>query len=175
MYIKDNAMRTLGFGRVLSLVLVAALVFAVSVPIYAQDDMSVACDSTLVTLLLVAERDYGYLSSKMDLGEMTNIDLGQYDSLFSSIMSAMMTDEMSEEEMTSDDAMNARVEEMRMMGSAEMLADYAEMTGMANESMTVLEPGVVSGENELCTTLRADVEQFILAHILADMEMMDDM
>jgi hypothetical protein len=170
MYIKDNAMRTLGFGRVLSLVLVAALVFAVSVPIYAQDDMSVACDSTLVTLLLVAERDYGYLSSKMDMGEMTNIDLGQYDSLFSSIMSAMMMDEM-----TSDDAMNARVEEMRMMGSAEMLADYAEMTGMANESMTVLEPGVVSGENELCTTLRADVEQFILAHILADMEMMDDM
>lgn len=144
---------------------------------HAQDDAPVACDSTLATLLLVAEHDYDYLSSMMDT-EMgaPNIDLGQYTPLVNDISMMMMDmmDNMSEDDMMAMDEMNAMMEPMMGMSSVDMLAAYQEAMGMEmmDDNMTVLEPGNVAGENELCATVRADVENFILAHIIASTESM---
>ncbi len=143
---------------------------------HAQDDAPVACDSTLATLLLVAEHDYDYLSSMMD-SEMgaPNVDLGQFTPLVNDIMAMMMEmmDEMSEEDMMAMEAMNAMMEPMMGMSSVDMLAAYEAAMGMEMmDNMTVLEPGNVAGENELCATVRADVENFILAHIIASTESM---
>ena len=162
----------------ISFALVATLAFGfLPAASYAQDDMAVACDSTLVTLLLVAEHDYDYLSNMMD-GEMgmPNVDLGQFSSLINSIIAMMQAMEMSEEDMAMMEAMQPMLDEMMMMSREEMLQQYDMDMGMeAMDDMTVLPPGNVAGENELCTTLRADVEKFLVAHILTEMQSIGDM
>lgn len=161
-----------------SLAIVAVLAFGfLPAASYAQDDMAVACDSTLVTLLLVAEHDYDYLSHMMD-GEMgmPNVDLGQFSSVINSIIAMMQAMEMSEEDMAMMEEMQPMLDEMMMMSRDEMLHQYDMGMGMeAMDAMTVLPPGDVAGENELCTTLRADVEKFLVAHILTEMQSMGDM
>lgn len=169
--------------KCLAVVLVVALAvgFAV-VPAAAQDDMKHVCDSTLVTLLLVAEHDYDYLSAKMDMGEeVPAIDYGQYGPVIDSIvamMMAMMEEEgsmegdMTEEEMMAHDEMLAN---MMAMDTAEMVAAYMSSMNMDMGEMTTLTPGNVAGEDPVCAEVRADVERFILAHILTEMAMMGDM
>src|SRR5215207_4410937 len=143
----------------------------------AQDDAPVACDSTLVTLLLVAEHDYDYLSHMMD-GEMgmPNVDLGQFSGLINDIIAMMQSMEMSEEDMAAMEAMQPMLDEMMAMSTDEILHNYDMAMGMEEMGdMTVLAPGNVEGENELCTTLRADVEKFLVAHIVTEVESMGDM
>ncbi|HEX2621382.1 MAG TPA: hypothetical protein VHL11_14585 [Phototrophicaceae bacterium] len=147
-----------------------------STPVAAQDDAPVACDSTLATLVLVAENDYGYLSSMManadTMAMMPKFEYGQFAPLFTSAM--MMDDSsadttMTDDEMKSMEAMQTEVDKMMGMDTMGMLADYATMTGMTAEGeMVTLKPGDVAGENAACTALRADVEKFLLAHILAE-------
>ncbi|MCA9905026.1 MAG: hypothetical protein KC547_14320, partial [Anaerolineae bacterium] len=53
------------------LVAVATVTFAPAHALVAQaqDSMATACDSTLVTLLMVAEHDYDYLTNMMAMSE----------------------------------------------------------------------------------------------------------
>lgn len=160
--------------------LLTSLIFT-PVLVLAQDDMGVVCDSTLVTLVLMAEHDYDYLSGMMDSEmEMPSIDFGQHGPLIESIMAMMMAmmDEMTEEEMTMQEERNAMVMEMMGMSTQEMM-DMA-MAGMGMESvdtsmLTQLPPGNVEGEDPACTALRADVESFLVAQIATEMAMMGDM
>jgi hypothetical protein len=86
--------------------------------------------------------------------------------------------EMSEEDMMAMQAMQPMLDEMMAMTTDEMLHSYDMAMGMEamdDSMMTSLTPGNVAGENELCATLRADVEKFLVAHILTEMQSMDDM
>lgn len=164
-------MRT--FKRLGALLLVTVLAFGLLPVASAQDDMSVVCDSTLVTLLLIAEHDYGYLSHMLgDEMAAPNIDYGQFSHLINDIVSQMQTMGMSEEAMATAESMQMTLDTMLGMSTNEILHSYdmAMMSdGMGEETMmTVLTPGKVAGENELCTSLRADVEKFIVAHIVAE-------
>ena len=145
----------------------------------AQDDasMGIACDSTLVLLLLLAEHNFDYISGMDEtiMSEMPAFDYGQYTYILEdtvAMMTAMM-DEMSDEEMAEAEATHAMVEEMMGMDAAGILAGYdAAMGNEAMGDMSVLAPGNVAGEPAECTSLRASLEQFIVAHLVADAEMM---
>ena len=140
----------------------------------AQDDAPVACDSTLAVLLLVAEHDYDYVSGKMDMGEpMPKLDLGQYQPVMDDIVSMMM--QMMEEgtpdasmDMTAHDEM---LQKYMDMDSAAAVADFMQSMNMTMSDTTQLTPGDVAGEDPVCSQARADVEKFLLAHILTDMSM----
>jgi hypothetical protein len=166
-------MRKIG---ILCLTLIMLMGFAVAPVAHAQDEMAkVTCDSTLVALLLVAEYEYGYVSEMMAMEDMAmpELEKGQFAPLFDSIM--MMNAEMMEGEMMEEGDMAAHDEMLGMymgMDSAGMMASYAEGMGMEMGDMVVLTPGNVEGEDATCATVRASVEQFLLAHFLTEMSMM---
>jgi hypothetical protein len=142
-------------SRILALTTAVALVALVLVgatqfrPARAQDEMMLhVCDSTLITLLYIAEHDYGFQSMEMDL---STFDKGQYQPLFDAMM-AMMAEE---EAMATEEAM---MEEMPM----EMM-----------EGMTMLTPAVIEGEDEACTALRAELDAFLYQTLTAEMMMME--
>ncbi len=136
----------------------------------------VTCNSTLVSLLMIAEHDYDYLSH---MDTLPNIDFGQYDQLIHDSVARMqsMEADMSADEMATAQAMQATVDEMMMMSTTDMLNQYDMSMGMDDMSnsmeMTVLVPGDVAGEDPLCSSLRADVEHFLTAHVLADIASAD--
>jgi hypothetical protein len=142
--------RILSALSVFALVIVALAGAARFNPARAQDTMLHVCDSTLITLLYIAEHDYGFTSMSMDL---STFDKGQYAPLFDAMMAMMMEGEA----MATEEAMME--EEMAM-----------EMDMM--EGMTMLTPGNIEGEDEACTALRAEVETFLYATLSADMMMM---
>jgi hypothetical protein len=172
-------MRTLQKCLAVLLVFMLSVGFAV-VPALAQDEMMAhTCDSTLVTLLLVAEHDYDYLSGKMSMGEeVPAIDYGQYGPVIDSIvamMTAMMEEEATEDAMMEEDmaAHDQMLADMMAMDTAGMVAAYMGSMNMTmEEGMTTLAPGNIEGEDPVCAEVRADVERFILAHILTEMSMM---
>jgi hypothetical protein len=129
----------------------AALLFSVRAPrAAAQETMMHTCDSTLITLLLIAEHDYGFHPMSVDAA---TLDKGQFAPLFDAMMAemAMMTPEpdmMTPEAMTEGDMM---------------------MTMEPMEGMMMLAPGNIEGEDPLCTTLRAELEAFFYAHYSMDM------
>jgi hypothetical protein len=107
--------------------------------IQAQDDMgSVTCDSTLVTLLYIAEHDYGFHS----MADVSRLEKGQYAPLFEAMM-AMMEEEDTMMEETSEEEMTESMTEESMM-----------------DDMITLTPGVVEGEDQFCTDLRAELDTF---------------
>jgi len=145
----------------------------------AQDDAPLVCDSTLMLLLYIAEHDYDYLSGFMmnQAEAMRPIDYGQYTPLIQETMAMMtaMMEEATEEEMMAMESMEAMVAPMMEMSLQELTDAY--MAGMAMDAtdlstFTQLPAGVVADEDPACTALRANVEQFILAHILAESQMM---
>lgn len=170
------------------LVLVALLLVGSVVPlngIAAQDDMAkITCDSTLATLLLVAEHDYDYLSHMMTDEMMmdspaTHVDLGALTPVVDNIIMMMMSmdedmsmGDMSEEEMMAHDEMLAS---MMAMSPADQVAAYMSSMNMETMDMMPLPPGNVAGEDPQCAAVRADVEAFLVAHILTEMSMMGDM
>ena len=117
----------------------------------AQDSGMVTCDSTLITLLYVAEHDYGY----SPMTDVSNIDKGQFTPLFDSMMA--MSDQM---DMT---------EEPQMDMTEEVDMTMTDEAGM----MTHLEPGVVADENVVCTSLGVELEQYLFDHFQSDMMMSD--
>lgn len=165
---------------IVMLVIVLSSVFAV-LPIAQAQDMSepVVCDSTLVTLLLVAEHDYDYLSHMMmDDGHMPNVELGQYKGLIDGIIAMMtsMQGDMSEEEMAMMADHEAHVMEMMSMSDEELLNMYMDSMNMSSDDsamMHMLMPGAVTGEDPACATLREDVQHFLLVHVVASMSQSD--
>lgn len=106
----------------------------------AQDEMMLhTCDSTLITLLLIAEYDYGF-HSMMDLA---TFDKGQYAPFFDAMMM------MQEEEM---------MEEPMMEATEEMMMEEPMMEGMM-----MLASGTIEGEDPACTELRAELDAFFYA------------
>ncbi|MBK8022407.1 MAG: hypothetical protein IPK19_13525 [Chloroflexi bacterium] len=166
-------------GLTVASLLLAFLIFASGFagvhPAQAQDETPVVCDSTLMLLLYIAEHDYDYLSSQID-SEMgvPNVDFGQYDLIINETMAMMMDmmGEMSEEEMAEHTAMEEMMAPLMAMDVNGILGHYAETMMMEGSSMTTLEPGVVAGEPELCTSLREDVSRFLIAHLVTSTEMM---
>jgi hypothetical protein len=120
----------------LLLVVVFGAVFAfMSRPAVAQDEMmSHSCDSTLITLLLIAEYDYGF-QSMMDTA---NFDKGQYAPLFE----AMMMD----------------MEEPMMESTEEAMMEEPMM-----DDMMMLSVGNIEGEDPACAELRAELDAFFYA------------
>jgi hypothetical protein len=118
----------------------AALLFSVRAPrAAAQETMMHTCDSTLITLLLIAEHDYGFHPMSVDAA---TLDKGQFAPLFDAMMAEMAM-------MTPEPDMMMTMEPM--------------------EGMMMLAPGNIEGEDPLCTTLRAELEAFFYAHYSMDM------
>ena len=141
-----------------TLVLVLCLVFVVTlvVPVSAQDDAmsdKIVCDSTVITLLLVAENNFGF-HSMMDVSQ---FEKGQFGPLFESMMAMM--DDMAGDEMT---------EEGTMM--EESMADDAMMDDM----MVTLEPGIIEGEPAECGELRAEIEGYLYDTLSMELGMMEE-
>lgn len=130
---------------------VSGLVFAAHVPTTNAQGEVVTCDSTLVTLLYIAEHDYGFHS----MLDVSSLDKGQYAPLFEAMM-AMMEDDMmeatEEADMMEDDMMEATDEADMMEGD-----------------MAMLTPGNVADENPFCTDLRAELDSFFYNTFTGDM------
>ena len=124
-----------------SILFVLLLVIPFAVPASAQDMGMIVCDSTLITMLYVAEHDFGY-SPMMDV---STFDKGQYAPLFDAMM---MEEGDMMEEMTPE----------AMMEEGDMAED--EMMG----DMTMLAPGNIEGEPAECTELRASLDSFFYDH-----------
>ena len=130
---------------VLCTVLLLVLVPAFA-QVQAQDTMMThTCDSTLITLLFIAEHDYSF-HSMMDV---SSFDKGQYAPLFEAMMAEMGDGDMMMEEPTEE-----------MMG---------EDSSMMGGDMMMLSPGVVADEDTACTDLRAELEAFFYAHYTMNM------
>jgi hypothetical protein len=124
--------------------------------VQAQDDMmgTHVCDSTLILLLFIAQHDYGF-EYMMDA---SNFEKGQFAPLFEAMM---MGDDMMGDEMMDD------------MGD-DMMDDMGDdmMDDMGDDMMMVtLTPGHIDGEDEACTTLREEIESFLVAKLLEDVMM----
>ena len=127
--------------------LVGGLVFSALTPVLAQDSMDhVTCDSTLVTLLYIAEHDYGFHS----MLDVSNLDKGQYRPLFDALMAMGEGGGMSAE---------ATPEANMMENTPEASMGSTPESDMM-ESTTMLEPGTVAGEDQLCTDLRTELDTF---------------
>jgi hypothetical protein len=123
------------------LVAVFGLAFAlIARPAVAQDEMmeGVACDSTLITLLYIAEYDYGF-HSMMDT---STFNKGQYEALFEAMMMEMEEGGMME---ATEEAM---MEEPMMEATDVMMDDM------------MLSVGTVAGEDPACTALRQELDAF---------------
>jgi hypothetical protein len=118
----------------------------------AQDMMTHTCDSTLISLLLIAEYEYGF-HSMMDVA---TFDKGQYAPFFEAMM-------MMEEEMMDDEGMMESTE----MPEGEMMEE--EMM----DDMMMLPVGNIEGEDEACTALRAELDAFLYNHFSAMMMEME--
>ncbi len=161
-------MRTF-YRRTLPLLLAVCVVLEFATPrpsVLAQDSQPVVCDSTLALLLLVAEHDYGYLSNKPAL---PNIDLGQYAPLIDQIIALKQSVETNPEESAAVQTRQRLIDSMMTLSTNDLLAQDRSMgidaTGGAG---MVLADGSIVSENERCTSVRADVEKFLIAHILVE-------
>lgn len=133
----------------------AALLFSVRAPrAAAQDTMMHTCDSTLITLLLIAEHDYGFHPMSVDAA---TLDKGQFAPLFDAMMADMAM--MTPEPMMEGDAIM----------TPEAMTEGDMMTMEPMEGMMMLAPGNIEGEDPLCTALRAELEAFFYAHYSMDM------
>jgi hypothetical protein len=136
------------FAVVLVAVLAAVFAFA-SRPAVAQDEMMThRCDSTVITLLLIAEYDYGF-HSMMDTA---SFDKGQYAPFFEAMMMEM-EEGMGEEMMESTE--EAMMEEPMM------------------DEMMMLSVGNIEGEDPACAELRAELDAFFYAKF-SEMMMAED-
>jgi hypothetical protein len=136
----------------------------------------VSCDSTLATLVLVAEHHYDYLSGNK-MGEMgkdaLKIDYGQFQPLIDSIVGEMtkmsnMTEDQKMKMQAHDDKvkelMDMNMQQLMDAGMQSLMMDTVDVSGMM-----ALKPGDVAGEDPTCASVRADVEHFLLVNTLADM------
>jgi hypothetical protein len=142
--------------KLTSVLFVLLLVIPFAVPTSAQDSGMIVCDSTLITLLFVAEHDFGYVP----MMDVSTFEKGQYAPLFDAMMAMMEEGDMAEGEMT---------EEGEMMEEGEMAEGE-----MMEEGMMMLSPGNIEGEPAECAELRASLEGFFYDHFSMEM-MAEDM
>jgi hypothetical protein len=144
----------------LSLVVMVALggglFTAAAHPTFAQDNSGdnmgmITCDSTLVTLLFIAENDYGF-HSMMDV---STLEKGEYAPLFEEMMAQMDQGDMGGDNMGEGDMSGDNMGEGDMSGGDESMGG-----DNMNGDMMMLSPGVVPGEDQFCTDLRAELEAF---------------
>jgi hypothetical protein len=135
-------MKRLGLSVLLVLLVIVGIV---PFTLQAQDAMmdTHVCDSTLITLLLLAEGDYGFES----MYDLSSYEKGQYAPLFEEMMMAM--DDMGDDTMMDDTA---------DMGDDTMMDDTADMGD--DTMMVMLTPGHIEGEDEACTALRDELDAF---------------
>ncbi len=127
---------------------ITAIAVPVAQPVHAQGDQPVVCDSTLITLLYVAEHDYAFKSS-MDVSK---LEKGQFAPLFDAMMTSMM-------EATPAAMMESTPEAMMDSTPAAMMGGVE------------LKAGIVQGEPETCTQLRAELESFLYTKLSEGMMM----
>jgi hypothetical protein len=130
-------------------------------PTQAQDNSgnnmgTITCDSTLVTLLFIAENDYGFHS----MYDVSTLDKGEYQPLFDAMMAQSDQGNMGQGNTSSGDNMSSGDQSM---GGSNMSGDNTSSTTM------MLPPGVVPGENQFCTDLRAELESFFYDHFTSAM------
>ncbi len=187
-------MRT--FYRLFSVLSAAALALAIFAPGSARvtraQDKPLTCDSTLVTLLLVAEHNYDYLTNMEKNGsKIPDVEFGDYKPLLTNIMSNMMAMEqnMTQEQMDAAAMQDKAMGDMMGMSNKDIIDQYltsmmmdsgsmAEATADAMgsmDAMTMLPTGALANEDPACTALRTDVEHFLLIHTISDMTMGDTM
>lgn len=156
--------------KIFRTLLLAAALFAL--PIFfsaqfaaqAQDDSmmdEVVCDSTVITLLFLAENDYGFTSENLDLSVYAK---GQYSGIFDAMM-AMMDGEMMDDEMADDEMMDD-------MADDEMMDDEMADDEMMDDMVT-LTPGHIEGEAEPCNALREELDVFFQDVLLGGDMMME--
>lgn len=119
---------------------------------------STVCDSTVMLLLYIAQHDYGFQSTTMDVNM---FDRGQFGPWFDSMM-------MMEGDMSGDMAATAEAGDTGSTDAGTGVATAeAGDTGStdATTPMTTLIPGVVAGEAVECTALRAELENFFYNEI----------
>jgi hypothetical protein len=145
----------------LAIALGGGLFTSAAQPTQAQDNSGdnmgmITCDSTLVTLLFIAENDYGFHS----MYDVSTLEKGKYQPLFDQMMAQMdqgnmgSGDNMGEGDMSGDNMSSGD----ESMGGSDMSGD-----NMSGDMMT-LSPGVVPGEDQFCTDLRAELESFFYDH-----------
>lgn len=135
--------------RLIVVLLVLVMAAALTVSVQAQDEMMLhVCDSTLITLLYIAEHDYGF-HSMMDTA---TFDKGQFAPLFDAMMAEMSGEMMEQPEAT-------------MMPEGEMMMEPVE-------GMTMLTPAVVADEDPACTDLRNELDAFLYKALSEKMMMM---
>ena len=131
--------------------ILTVFVLALVLPAAAQDSSMaegmITCDSTLVTLLYVAESDYGF-HSMMDTSQ---FDKGQYGPLFEHMM-AQMDSEMMEATPADDSMMEA-----------------TPMDNMAMGDTMMLPSGAIDGEPQECSALRTEIETYLYDHFTMQM------
>ncbi len=142
--------------KLASVLFVLLLVVSFAVPASAQDSGMIVCDSTLITLLYIAEHDFGYVP----MTDVSTFEKGQYAPLFEAMM--MEEGEMSEGDMMEEMTPEAMMEEGDM-SEGEMMDD-----------MMMLPAGMVEGEPAECTALRAELESYFYEHFSMGM-MAEDM
>ncbi len=160
---------------IVTFALFAVLLVAPAAQAQEMTETPVVCDSTLVTLLLVAEHDYDYLSDMMmmDSSHMPNVDMGQFKPLIDSII-AMMTamPAMTDDQMQMMATEESQASEMMSMSDGALMQMWMKSMNMPEDDMpmnSVLTAGDVAGEDPACSALRQDVQHFLLVHIVADM------
>lgn len=130
----------------LATVLVSSMIFAF--PTFGQEATQesqptpIICESSLILLVGLAQRDYGFQSS-MDTSQ---LERGQYGQLYDD--SGMGTDDM------------MMTEEAPMTDDMGMDASATQEAEMSSPSAVFLNPPVVLDEDTRCTQLRSDVERF---------------
>lgn len=78
--------------------------------------------------------------------------------------------DMSEEEQMAHDEMLASLMDM---SAEDAVNAYLDSMNMEMMDMTALPSGARADEDPACTAVREDVEQFLIAHIITHMSMMD--
>lgn len=171
--------------RLFAIITVAALALVVFVPgstrVAHAQDKAITCDSTLVTLLLVAEHNYDYLTNmEKNGGKIPNVDFGDYKPLIENIMSMMMAmqNNMTQDQMDTAMKEDKMMADMMGMSNKDIIDQYLKdmkMDGGMMDAMSQLPTGALANEDPACTTLRTDVEHFLLVHTIGDMMMNSSM
>jgi hypothetical protein len=121
-----------------------------------DENVLTQCDSTLILLTYIAQRDYGF----EPMVDLTTFELGQFTSDFQTLMAGgdMEADmDATEEGEAMDEEMMATEE-----AAAGTTADQALNT-------VTLEPGIVANEDPACTLLREEVEAYLIGEIRGEM------
>lgn len=160
--------------------------------ILAQTTDSVTCDSTLATLLILAARDYRFTStldlSGFNFGQYTaaaqtalnlatqSVDAAATQAVAGVAQANSAVDQAATQAASALDQVSGTVADAAAAQVADALgqtvegvdaastqaAAAIEQANQAIEGASVLLPGIVAGENTVCTALRAELDAFFL-------------